>query len=387
MGRRKGSVYFHAPSGRWCASLTLMSAGGKRERVVRYADSREEAEALLAELVARYLKGTLPRPEAVTLAEWAQSWWERKRKEVRPRTAAMYRDELAYALPSLKTPQAPDPLGRMRLQAVQPAHIRAVLDSLAERGLSVRTLRMVRQRLHAVFEEALNLEMIPRNPVAPVKVKAPRGREKAGRALEPAEVAALLKALEAHPDPRTAMALRLMLNLGLRRGEALGLQWGDIDLEAGLLTVRRVWTESEGKALVTEPKTASSRRVVPIPHQTLERLKVYKTWWEGVYGEAKAEAWAFPGEDPSRPLNPHAPNWALRRICQRLGLPPVRVHDLRHTYGSLLLAAGAPVELVAERMGHANPNITLGVYRHLLEEERRGFVVDPEELLANRPKA
>lgn len=72
-------------------------------------------------------------------------------------------------------------------------------------------------------------------------------------------------------------------------------------------------------------------------------------------------------------------------MTTRLGLPPIRVHDLRHTYGSLLLANGAPLELVAERMGHANPSITLGIYRHLLAHERAAWVVDPEEL-TSRPR-
>jgi integrase len=77
----------------------------------------------------------------------------------------------------------------------------------------------------------------------------------------------------------------------------------------------------------------------------------------------------------------------LKRITERLGIPPLRVHDLRHSYGSHMLAQGAPLELVAERMGHANPNITLETYRHLLEHERRGWVLDPEDLLAPRAKA
>ena len=77
----------------------------------------------------------------------------------------------------------------------------------------------------------------------------------------------------------------------------------------------------------------------------------------------------------------------MKRIVERLGIPPVRVHDLRHSYGSHMLASGAPLELVSERMGHANPNITLGVYRHLLEQERQGFVMDPEDLLQPRAQA
>lgn len=96
--------------------------------------------------------------------------------------------------------------------------------ALAER-YSLRSVKMVRQRLWQVFRDALDMELVFRNPVDPVRIKAPRGqaRSKAGRALEPHEVTALLAALDAHKDRRTALALRLMLACGLRRGEALGL--------------------------------------------------------------------------------------------------------------------------------------------------------------------
>jgi len=96
--------------------------------------------------------------------------------------------------------------------------------------------------------------------------------------------------------------------------------------------------------------------------------------------------WVFPGNNSSKPLDYNAPGHALRRIVAKLGIPPLRVHHLRHSYGSHLLVNGAPLELVAERMGHANPNITLGVYRHLLEQERRGWVIDLEALLT-QPRA
>lgn len=286
------------------------------------------------------------------------------------------------------------------MQDVKPAHIREALDSLAER-YHIRTVRMVRQRLWQVFREALDMELAFRNPVDPVRIKTPRGqaRERAGRALEPHEVQALLTALDSHKDPRTAVALRLMLAGGLRLGEALGLQWRDIDLEAGTLSVKRGWSHNR----LTGPKTPTSARTVPIPHATLERLKSYRRWWTERLGEPSASAWVFPGNNPSKPLDYNAPGHALRRIieainterqkeAEKTGLepvlfPPTRVHDLRHSYGSHLLANGAPVELVAERMGHSTPNLTMSVYRHLLQHERQGFVLDPEDLLGPRAKA
>lgn len=372
--------------GRYEVRVTVME-DGRPVRVSVYGRTAQEAERKAREVKTRAERGMFTR-DRTTVAGFAAAWLERRAREVRPRTLELYRHELSLVLPSLKDPSAKDPLGSKRLAEVKPAHIREVLDDLADR-YSVRTLKMVRQRLWQVFREALDLELVYRNPVDPVRVKTPRGQPKirVGRALEPWEVAALLEALDRHPDPRTALLLRLCLACGLRKGEVLGLQWGDLDLEGGTLTVRRAWTEREEGYGETLPKTATSHRTVPIPFQTLQRLKVYRDWWGKTLWDPRPEDWVFPGNDPTRPLNPHAPNWALRRITEQLGLPAIRVHDLRHTYGSHLLANGAPLEVVAERMGHANPNITLGVYRHLLERERQGWVLDPEDLMRGLPQA
>ncbi|GIW32660.1 MAG: site-specific integrase [Meiothermus sp.] len=366
--------------------LTLRENGAPVQVSV-YGKTAAEAERKARDLKTRAERGQFTRDRSTT-AGYARLWLERKSREVRPRTAELYRLELGYALPSLTDPEAPDPLGSRPLQEVKPAHVREVLDGLMGR-YSLRTVKMVRQRLWQVFRDALDMELVYRNPVDPVRIKAPRGqaKSKAGRALEPHEIAALLSALDDHKDPRTALALRLMLACGLRRGECLGLQWGDLDLEGGTLTVARAWARGGGPGRVTLPKTLTSARTVPIPHATLERLKTYRLWYTERLGEPRPGSWLLPGNDPSKPLDANAPNHALKRLTERLGINPLRVHDLRHSYGSHMLANGAPIELVAERMGHANPNITLGVYRHVLEHERRGWILDPEDLLGPRAKA
>ena len=362
-GRGEGTIV-RRPDGRWMGQIMVgYGPDGKPKRLTVYGKTRQEVAAKLADLAAQRHKGLLPEPTETSLREWASRWLEGKAQEVRPRTLDLYLQDLGHAIPSLKDPKAPDPFGSLRLQAVQPSHIRGVLEGLKKR-YSLRTVRAVRQRLHQVFEEALALEIIARNPVAPVNVRAPKGegQEKAARALEPHEVAAFLKALDHHKDPRTALALRLCLACGLRRGEVLGLKWEDLDIEAGTLTVHRAWTENGKGLLLTAPKTAKSRRTVPIPHQTLQRVKAYREMWlsQGFSPEELRDKWLFPSlEDEARPIHPHSLNKALERIRKSLGLPRFRLHDLRHTYGSFLLANGAPVELVSERMGHANPNLSL----------------------------
>ncbi|RIH85391.1 putative defective protein IntQ [Calidithermus terrae] len=391
-GKGAGTTYFHKGSGRWCAELNLgFDGNGKPLRVRSYHPTRKAAEAWLAEQVALYHKGVLADPSKMTLREWAEQWLERKRREVRPNTYDAYKRELGYALPVL---------GKLPLQKITPAHVRALVDDLSKR-LTPRTVRMVRQKLHALLEEALNLELVHRNAAAPVKVKAPRGKatERVGRALERHEATMLLAALDQHGDERTSMCLRLMLNMGLRVGEALGLKWEDLDLEKALLVIRR--THSHGRE--NEPKTPSSCRVLPIPHATLVRLKAYhQRWTERLKEPPPPDMWLFPGNAPARPLDYNAPGRALRRIIQRLEkerlereqktgvketpFPRLRAHDLRHAYASLMLSAGTPVELVAERLGHSNATITLSIYRHVLEHERQGWLVDTEALLT-QPRA
>lgn len=360
-GKGEGSIR-KRKDGRWEGALTVgITFNGWPRRVSVYGKTRHEVAIKLAELAAKYHKGLFHEPQAITVEEWTSTWLSRKALEVRPRTVQMYQSELALAMATV---------GAMRLQAVQPAHIRAILDTLAVR-YSPRTVRMVRQRLHQLFEEAVNLELVGRNPVAPVKVRNVN-RPRVGTSLQPDQARQLLEALANHPDARTALAIRLMLTLGLRKGEALGLQWDDIDFEQRKLTIRRTIRYGQASA----PKTSSSQRSIPLPSDLTFLMQQYRASLD-----LPGVVWVFPGNDPNRPLDYNAVNHALNRICDRLGLPRIRVHDLRHSYGSLMLSKGAPVEVVAQRMGHANPNITLSVYRHLLEHENQQWVLTLDDLV------
>ncbi|MFD3005155.1 site-specific integrase [Thermus tengchongensis] len=388
-GKGSGSTYYDQAKGKWAAEVKWIDpATGRVRKVKRYAETRREAEKLLAELVDQKAKGLLAEPSKLTTREFAQEYLKRLAREgLRPNSLRLAKDELAYALPSLKEPGAHDPIGRMRLQEVKPAHIRAVLDDLLEQGYAPRTIRRVHMRLKALFREALRLELVARNPVEAVSLRLPQG-ERAARALEPHEVARLLEEAGRSKSPDMALLLRLMLETGLRRGEALALQWRDIDFARGELRVWRAWAKVNGKATFTGLKTPTAKRPVPVPLKLLALLEARRQeLLERLTPEELAEVFLFGGD---RPFDPDAFNHYLRRLAQKAGLGRVRAHDLRHTWASLALSRGVPLEVVSERLGHANPNITLGIYRHLLEEERRGYVIDLEDLLkgpGNRPQA
>jgi len=294
--------------------------------------------------------------------------------------------ELAYALPSLKDPTRPDPLGPMRLQEVKPIHLQEAINRVRE-SYAPRTVRKVYNRLKALFREAVALELIPRNPAESIKLRLPEG-EKAARALEPWEIERLLEEAERSRSRDMALLLRLILETGLRRGEALALQWKDVDLDQGELRVWRTWGKVNGKGSFTSPKTRAARRVIPLPHGLRERLRSLRDQLlERLTPEALNEVFIFGGD---RPFDPDAFNHYLRRLANRAGLGRIRVHDLRHTWATLALSRGIPLEVVSQRLGHASPNVTLGIYRHLLEEERRDYVLDLENLIRGprpRPQA
>jgi integrase len=387
-GKGSGSVYQHKKKKKWVAQLVWIDpATGRKVRREKYCQTRREAEQALAEMVAAQAKGLLTDPSKLTVLDFALEYLRHLEKEgLRPNSIRLARDELAYAIPSLKQPEAYDPLGRMRLQEVKPIHVRAAVDRVMEAGYARRTVNRVLMRLKSLFREALHLELVARNPAESVRLKLGQ-EEKIGRALEPHEVARLLEAAEASRSKDMALLLRVILETGLRRGEALALQWRNIDLEAGELTVERAWVKVRGKGAFSEPKTRAARRKVPLSQSLLHRLKERREELLEYLTPEEVDGLFLVGG--VKPVDPDAFNHYLRRLTQKAGLGRVRVHDLRHTWATLALSRGIPLEVVSERLGHASPTITLNVYRHLLEEERRGYVLDLEELLrpAVRPVA
>ena len=162
----------------------------------------------------------------------------------------------------------------------------------------------------------------------------------------------------------------------MRRGEALALRWRDIDLDAGRLAVRRslgvVKTKGAGQQLVEGPTKTGQSRVVDLDAGTVAALRAYRTARNEVAGDLVRDGALVLSNLDGSPRHPERFSRRfvahLARARQALGaeqLPAIRLHDLRHTHASLLLADGVPVKVVSERLGHANATITLTVYQHV----------------------
>ncbi len=365
-GRGEGNIR-KRKDGRWEGSKTvgLTLAGNPKRRSV-YGKTRAEVARKLEELTTQFNYGTLLEPDKRTVKAFGQQWLEMKVSGgISSKTKMDYEYELG------KTDLT---IGALRLQDVKPVHIREVLKRLELDQASPRTRAKVLERLNCVFTEAIALELIHKNPCAAVKFQAPPS-EPIGRSLELEEVTALLAVVK---GDYWEVFIRLCLNMGLRKGEALALQWADIDFKTSTVKISKSFSKFGGGGKMG-PTKGRRNRVIPLPPSMAKLLLDQAEQWDFDKHPEHKKLFLI-GAD--KPLNPSSPNHAMKKLCVKAGVKPCRVHDLRHTYGSLALRAGTPLELVSERMGHSNPTVTLNIYRHLLEDERRSHIYDIEEMLS-----
>jgi integrase len=159
------------------------------------------------------------------------------------------------------------------------------------------------------------------------------------------------------------------LAIGLRKGEALGLHWSDVDLDRGKLRVRTTLQRVEGRLQLSEPKTGRSKRTIPLPPVCIEALKRQAERQEEER-QAAGSSWHESGlvftTTIGTPIEPRNVNRWFAQLCKRAGVRTIRMHDLRHTCASILLAQGVPLRVVMEILGHSQIAVTADLFTHVL---------------------
>lgn len=387
-GKRKlGSVFQRKQDGRWAAAVTLPDG----RRVTRYVppeqrDPERAAHELLAKMITTLATGDLTPPSELTLERWLIEYLERAN---RGRAAATVKDR-AYSAGYLNAA-----MGKVKLERLTPQQIQRWADTakhpkseaksqrkFEDQPLSHRAKLKALQLLRSALSEAVALGYITRNPAAPIRLER-RPTTMKGVAWTPAQAQAFLAANEG----TTLLPLwRLALQTGARLGELLALKVRDYDSEAGTLRIERTLKFGEGKdarRTVGPPKTERANRTFRLPSdakvtlaaalERRERLKqeAGSRWEEG--------DWLFASETGS--LIPHGNAHRAWRLALKRApdVPPVRPHDLRHTFISLALRRGVKPEVVARMVGHSSPLITLRIYRQVFDDELQ----DAADLIAD----
>ncbi len=352
MGKRRtgfGAVY-RRRDGRWEGQIRIR--GGRRRSF--YAHSRRDLIHKLAD--ARWALGEgLPVSAGTqSLRAYLEYWLLVCRSRLRPVTMVTYARDVR---------RVTGVLGDVPLRRLAPGLIQSAYASLIAQGFSKRTVEKTHAVLHRALDQAMHWGLTMRNPTELVSPPRPARREMT--ALTGGQLRQLLRFAE---RSRWYPLWVLLGTSGLRVGEALGLQWQDVDLEAGRCAVRRTLQRQPGSGFVFgPPKTAKSRRTILLSdlarcaleyrreRQRLDRLKS-KRWLE--------TGSVFTNQHGA-PVGPGVVNRALAQALYDAGLPRIRVHDLRHTTASILLEAGTHPKVVQDLLGHSTIQLTLDTYSHV----------------------
>jgi integrase len=356
-GQHEGNIYRRA-DGRWEARLRVGYRNGKRSRRSVICKTRAEVSAKLRELIHAHEQGSLDAPVRLTVKQFLAQWLEESaRPKLRPRTFATYAQVIrTHIEPSL---------GSIALRKLTPNHVQAWLNERMRAGLSPRTCQHARAILRASLTRAMKWGYVSRNVAA--LVDPPRVPRAEIKPLTPDQARQLLTAAGSH---RFGALVTVALALGLRQGEALGLRWEDVDLEAGVLHVRHSLQYPKGGGWVlVEPKSERSRRTIALPQIVITALRAHRLRQNEnrlLGGSAWRESGFVFTSRVGTPLDPWAVIKAFKRLLRDAGLPDIRFHDLRHTAATFLLAQGVDPRTIMETLGHSQISLTLNTYSHVL---------------------
>lgn len=277
---------------------------------------------------------------------------------VRPRTLASYR----YVVRVHLRPA----LGDVALASLTAQHVQGLLNAKAASGLAPRTVGYLRGVLRQALGFAERMDLVGRNVARLARPpRVPR------RQVSPLTVEQARIFRAAVTGDRLEALYLVAVGCGLRQGEILGLRWRDVDIDGRLLLVRFALARVDGGMVLVEPKSATSRRNIPMPSFVARALAAHRV-------RQAAEALPHRPEPPDpfadlvftttlgTPLDGISVTRRFQRVLKSAGLPRQRFHDLRHAAASYMLAAGVSARVVMETLGHSEISLTLNTYSHVL---------------------
>jgi len=349
-----------------CGGMTIQTEERRRETKSGFA-TQKECQAAMNKLLVAVEQHNYSAPTKASVKDYLKKeWLPAVKATIRPSTYGSYVQHVdCHIVPHI---------GTVKLQKLSGSQVNALYAKLADtgrkdgkKGLSAMTIHHVHSCLHKACKDAVRWGHISRNPLD--AADPPRKKSDGSREMRTWSKEQLRAFLDATADERLSPLWHTIAMTGMRRGEAIGLRWSDVDLEAGRLSVRRALIPSGRDVIVSEPKTIKGRRVIAIDPGTVDVLKAQAARQLDEQKEWD-EAWVETGLvftlENGEALDPESVSRYWRQAVKMSMLPPIRLHDLRHTHATLALQAGIHPKVVSERLGHATVSITLDTYSHAI---------------------
>ena len=268
-------------------------------------------------------------------------------------------------------------IGHIRLKDLRPDHLNDLYTTLAQDGqnkrtggkLSAKSILEHHRLISAVLEQAAKEGLVPFNVAS--RATLPKVERKEVNYFQPEQVAAIREALELEPFKWKTL-VHMLLITGARRGEILGLKWGEVDFDRNQIHIcNNILYRSDRGIYEDTPKTATSNRYVVLPAETMQLLRQYRIWQNGErlrLGEYyQYQGFLFTQENGS-PMHPDSITSWLTKFSKRHGLPHINAHAFRHTMASMLYFNGVDSVSISKRLGHAQVSTTADIYAHVIAE-------------------
>ena len=335
--------------------------GKRRQHSETIKGGKKDAQVRLAELLIKIQKGGYIKQNQIpTLGSYLLGWLRNYADlHCSPRTVEGYELIVCrHLIPNL---------GQTNLNQLKPKQVSDYCYNSIYNGLSKRSVLHHFRLLHKALKDAVKLGLIDVNPCD--AVEPPRPVDKEMIILRPSDINKFISVSRNAPWPYYYL-FYTMLFTGLRRSEALALKWSNLNLDLCQLSVTQSLYKPIGKDFVMRPpKTRKSRRQIDLAPSLTLLLKEYKKQVEDnrfLLGKPLDDNDFVFSHPNGKPLDPSTATHAFVKIARIAELQGLRLHDLRHSYASLMLAAGVNVKAISQSMGHANIGITLDTYAHLL---------------------
>jgi integrase len=371
MGHRRanneGTIFYRANRSEWVGAVSLNG-----RRLFKYAKTQRECRQWVKETLTKIGNGLTFSGTQVTLEKYVATWLDGKELSRRPHTVRQYRQLVEFHILPL--------IGKMRLQEIQPTHLKQLYLAKKNEGRGARTVQLIHAVMHSILNQAVKEGILGRNPAS--AVERPKVEQTERHILTDRQSQQLILG---SMGTRLETLIYMALMTGMREGELLGLKWPDVDWTKGQLHIQRQLQRIKGEGCVlVPPKTKAGRRQIKLGQGILDRLAAHQREQE-LMKAAMRDRWEendliFPNT-LGKPMASENMLVEFKRLLKENGLPMIRFHDLRHTSISVMLDMGTPVNTVQRRAGHSKASVTTDTYGHSLAHSEDEAAERIEELL------
>ena len=348
--------------------------------------TKKEAEKIMREMLNKIDNQAFIKDNKTTVKEFLEEWLELFiEPHLAPTTVFGYKNQLSkYVYPIL---------GNKRLQELKTTHIQKfyndmkIKSPLSDKPLGAKTIRNIHMNLLAAFDKAVEQEVIPKNPAKLAQL--PKGAKYKAEVYSLDEINQLFELVK---DTDLELAIHILILLGLRRGELVGLRWSNVDLQNNTVNIIENAVMIKNDVIIKDPKSESGKRTIEMPESLTLMMKKAKL--EYLQRRSKQKVRNINEKDDyvitqpdGTPYKPSSFSQKIRRFLLDTPLKRIRLHDMRHTNATLMLQLGISAKVAQKRLGHADFSTTMDLYTHVLQDVEKEAAAKMEVGVYSNPKS